>query len=384
MLAIFGVSLTFVLSLPKNADHPGAAQVMYSSVFHSDGSNPDSVKIAQKPATVKETAKPVVKPSSTKSVETETSVTEETEDVCGFPDVEYATADYDAKVIAVRKQFRHEESQEFRVKIFVKNSGNMPWFSPDSKCLGARVYIGTTRDEGRESMFVDPTINKEDNSAISKSVIRMDSGKMRVDPGEIASFTFWGKADSEPSVYREFFAPYMEGSNDIFRDAEFKVDFYTGVTNESASDLRTKLLFAETSMRVNDMAIEGKRSAEVDLSDQKLWLKLDDTIVREFRVSTGAKATPTPLGTFKILLKNEVRIGRAKPHYIMPRFQMFTPQGAALHALPSLGNDGGVFWTEARDHIGTPVSHGCVRMLPEDADFAYEFLSVGDSIYIHW
>ena len=85
-----------------------------------------------------------------------------------------------------------------------------------------------------------------------------------------------------------------------------------------------------------------------------------------------------------IFLKNEVRVGHAAPHYIMPRFQMFTYQGAGLHALPSLSTDGGVFWTEALDHIGQPMSHGCVRMLPDDADFTFDFTEIGDEIEIHY
>jgi len=387
MLAIFGLSLTAVIAFPKTNDAPLASQVMYNSVFHADGdySASSDVKADVKVVAVK---KPTVKPLAEKKEkkvadEKVAEKVEVEEDVCGFPELGNATAKYDAQLITVRKEFRYEVNEEFRVKVYVKNSGNMPWFSPDSECLGVRVYVGTTRNDSRESKFMDPDIEESDNSAVSKSTVRLDAGQMRVDPGEIASFTFWAKADENPSVYREYFAPYVQ-DGDYFRNAEFKVDVYTGVTNESASELRTKLLYAFNSMRVNDMTIEGKRSVEVDLSDQKMWLKLDDNIVREFIISSGAPSTPTPTGTFKIMLKNEVRIGHAAPHYIMPSFQMFTSGGAGLHALPSLGTDGGTFWTEARDHIGRPVSHGCVRMLPEDAAFAYEFTEVGDPINIHW
>jgi len=82
--------------------------------------------------------------------------------------------------------------------------------------------------------------------------------------------------------------------------------------------------------------------------------------------------------------KNEVRVGAAAPHYVMPYFQRLTAGGVGLHALPSLSNDNGTFWTEAKEHIGTPVSHGCVRMLPEDAKIAFEFTDIGDSVEVHW
>jgi len=311
---------------------------------------------------------------------TSTTATDSTEtDVCGFTDAADQEPVYSAQVITVRKKFRYMTDENFTVKVYVKNTGNMPWFSPDSKCIGARVYLGTTREVDRASVFY----NKNSTGWTAANRIRLASNQMRVDPGEAALFTFEGKADSEPSVYREFFAPVVEGVGWL-TDAEFKVDVYTGTTDESAEELRKKLLYTFKSMRVNDMQVEGKRKVEVDLSDQMAYLKIDDYVVKSFKVSTGKASTPTPRGTFKILLKNEVRIGHESPHYIMPKFQMFTSGGAGLHALPSLGTDGGVFWTEAQNHIGIPVSHGCVRMLPEDADFTFEFTEVGDTIEIHW
>lgn len=292
--------------------------------------------------------------------------------------------EYKAQIVTVRQQFRHDLGEQFRVKVYVKNAGNVPWFSPDSKCADAgRVYVGTTREKDRDSVFYSPGIEKDDNGWVSASRIRMDKGLLRVDPGQIASFTFWAEADDQPSVYREYFEPVVDGTMWL-DDAEFKVDIYSGKTEDTAQSLRKKLMYAYKSSNINDIPSDGERVVEVDLSDQKLYLKIDDYVVRTFIVSSGAADTPTPVGTFAIKEKNDIRIGAKPPHYIMPKFQRFTPQGAALHALPSLGNDGGVFWTEAKSHLGTPVSHGCVRMSPEDADYAYEFTEVGDNIVIHW
>ena len=380
MLVVFGLALSAVLYLPDNSNTlPGTPTVMYNSVLHSQ----NTIRVAQAPS-----VKPSVKVAAVAEVEVDEADLVEAdnaveEDVCGFPDRGGEEASYKAQLITVRKKFRYATDEMFRVKVYLKNDGNMPWFSPDSDCLGVRGNIGTTHGYGRESNFLDPSIAKEDNGAISKSSIRMDKGQMRVDPGEIVSYTFWAESDDEPSVYREYFSPYIEDGG-WMEEAEFKVDLYTGVTRDSAAELRKKLLYVNQSMNVDDMKINGERSVEVDLSEQRLWLKIDDHIVREFIVSTGAAATPTPTGTFKLFLKNEVRVGHAWPHYVMPRFQMFTSQGAGLHALPSLSTDGGTFWSEALDHIGQPMSHGCVRMLPEDADFAFAFTEVGDPIYIHY
>jgi len=381
----------------ENAMKTKVNKMMMGSVINSSQTKSEVKVAASKTATSTKTAlkdtkttrisrtartKKNVALSDTGEVEDGT-ITSSKVDRCGYDGEAPSTPKYSAQLVSIKKKYRFIEEEEFEVKIYMKNDGDMPWFSPDSKCVGARVYVDTARDIGRESIFYNTDIVKDDNSWVTASRIRMDKDQMRVDPGQVASFTFWSKADVAPSVYREYFVPVVDGVGPV-TSAEFSIDIFTGTTSESAEELRTKLLYTYKSMRVGDMVVEGEKSVEVDLSDQKAYLKVDDYIVREFSISSGAKRTPTPTGTFKIMLKNDIRIGHESPHYIMPKFQMFTAMGAGFHALPSLGNDKGVFWTEAKEHIGTPVSHGCVRMLPEDAAFTYEFTDVGDSVEIHW
>jgi lipoprotein-anchoring transpeptidase ErfK/SrfK len=155
-----------------------------------------------------------------------------------------------------------------------------------------------------------------------------------------------------------------------------------GDTGENMTDLRKKMLYASTSGPVTALNLNGEKKLLVDLSDQKLFIMLDGQVIREFRVSTGGYKTPTPKGDYTIKLKQEVRVSGKAPHYIMPKFMWFREGGYGFHALPSLGSDGGVFWTEAKDHIGRPVSHGCIRLLPEDADFLYEFTDLGTKVTV--
>ena len=131
------------------------------------------------------------------------------------------------------------------------------------------------------------------------------------------------------------------------------------------------------------MGRSGERVVDVDISEQKLRLKFGQTVIREYLVSTGTFNTPTPLDRFKILNKQELRIGSAKPHYRMPFWQGFTRGGAGFHSLPYLANDNGVFWEEALSHIGQRVSHGCVRLLPEDAEDFYKLTAVGIKVVVH-
>lgn len=323
----------------------------------------DEVKDGATPevnAAVKDEVKSEVKPADT-SVK------------CGFTLPDEKT--YSAQLIAIRRKLRVEPGETFRVKIFMKNTGTMPWLSNINTCMGPKMSLGTKREQDRNSVFYELGLRGWEGS----NRIAMD--QLQVDPGEIASFTFHGKAGKSANVYKEYFAPVLKDIQWI-DGAEFSFDVIVGDPKDSAIDLRKKLAYSNSSGSVSVINLNAEKKVLVDLSEQRMKVMLGDYQVKEFKISTGAAKTPTPVGETKILLKQYVRVGHKPPHYIMPRFQMFTSGGAGFHALPSLGNDGGVFWTEARNHIGIPVSHGCIRLLPEDADWLYEFTDVGDRVAV--
>jgi len=300
---------------------------------------------------------------------------------CGFdyPD----TQTYKAEVVTVRRKLQVEEGETFRVKVFLKNNGNMPWFSNDSICLGPKMALGTDKIRDRESNFYAATLaGVEDTNWEGSNRIGLD--QLRVNPGEIASFTFYSKAPSKTDIRKEYFAPVLKDIQWI-EDPEALVEFEVvigDVTSDTPINLRKKLSYKSNSGSALDINLNGEKSLNVDLSEQRLRLKLDDQVIAEFQASTGASATPTPVGETSIKLKQDVRVGGKSPHYIMPKFMWFRDGGYGFHALPSLGGNGDHFWTEARSHIGIPVSHGCVRLLPEDADFAFDFAEVGTKVVV--
>lgn len=295
------------------------------------------------------------------------------QDVCGFEVPE--DKNYGAQIISIRRQLRVEPGETFRVKVFMKNTGSMPWFSNKSECLGPKMSLGTDRERDRDSYFYDENLKGWEGTN------RIGMDQYRTDPGQIASFTFWAQAGKNADVYKEYLTPVLKDIQWI-DDAQFSFDVMIGDTGETATDIRKKLSFAGTSGSVSSIDLNGPKTLKVDLSEQNLYVYLGDTEVRKFRVSTGAAATPTPVGETSIILKQWSRVGHKPPHYIMPRYMMFRAGGYGFHALPSLGGDGGVFWTEARNHIGIPVSHGCVRILPEDADWLYDFTDVGSKVIV--
>lgn len=271
--------------------------------------------------------------------------------------------------------------QLFAVNVKIQNTGTTPWFSDSSDCTSqSSTYLGTTRQQDRQSSFHAPLVFG-DTKWLGSNRIKMKT--LRVDPGQIAEFEFIAHAPEESGIYREYFAPVIENVAWIKSSAELSFDIMVGAPDLS-SEIYSYTKDISSSMNLMDTKFSGQKKITADISEQKLYLKLGDQIIKTFPMSSGKPKTPTPIGNYKIQFKQDVRIGSARPHYIMPKFMQFRKGGYGIHALPSLANDRGVFWREALNHIGTPRSHGCIRLLPEDANFTYQFADVGTEMQIIW
>jgi hypothetical protein len=122
---------------------------------------------------------------------------------------------------------------------------------------------------------------------------------------------------------------------------------------------------------------EGKY-VEVNLSNQKLFLINGNTLEKAYTVSTGAWATPTPLGTFTINGKIK-RAWSGTYKLWMPYWQNFLNGEYGLHELPEWPNG----YKEGQSHLGTPVSHGCIRLGVGAAKEVYDWTENGTPVYIH-
>jgi len=115
---------------------------------------------------------------------------------------------------------------------------------------------------------------------------------------------------------------------------------------------------------------------DVNLAAQKLCTVDGNTVLSCYTVSSGKASMPTPKGTFHVQNKSP----RAWSSYglWMPYWQAFNgPYG--LHELPEWPNG----YKEGQDHLGTPVSHGCVRLGIGDAASLYNWTEIGTPVYIH-
>lgn len=292
-------------------------------------------------------------------------------DICNTQYDDGTNPYYDFEYLGAKRKLNFTPGEKAEIVLYIENTGTLPLFSDESGCSFRPIArLGTARERDRESILFE-----ESDGWQSPNRIRLDQA--RLDPGERGSFTFTAQMPSEEGIYREYFDLVLEGKQ--WMNKEFAVNFDVG---EYVATNRDYLEYVDTSRRVTKKDLNGQKSIEVVIATQRMQLKVGDIVIRDFPVSTGKYSTPTPYGHTQILNKQEVRVSGAWPHYIMPKWMGFRAGGYGIHALPSLSFDNGYFWTEALNHIGTRRSHGCIRLLPWDAEFAYNFAEVGTPVWV--
>lgn len=122
----------------------------------------------------------------------------------------------------------------------------------------------------------------------------------------------------------------------------------------------------------------GEHWIEVNLSTQYLIAWEGDVSVNETYVSTGRPGFETPTGTFFINSKLEstdmegVINGEYYNVPSVPWVMYFTDVGHALH---------GTYW---HNNFGETMSHGCVNLPMDFAEWLYNWAAIGTRVEIHY
>jgi lipoprotein-anchoring transpeptidase ErfK/SrfK len=99
----------------------------------------------------------------------------------------------------------------------------------------------------------------------------------------------------------------------------------------------------------------------VDLSDQTMFVYVDEYLVHTFKVSTARGGYITPAGRYKA--EWTAAHWRSRKYNMAPMpWAVFFHGGYAIHGT-----------TDIR-HLGRPASHGCVRLHPENAKVIYSLV----------
>ena len=118
---------------------------------------------------------------------------------------------------------------------------------------------------------------------------------------------------------------------------------------------------------------------ELYLTEQKMRLWENGQNINEFQVSSGRRGMDTPTGLFRV--KNKIDLAYSRKYRLyMPYWMAFTNYGHGIHELPVFKN--GV--REGANHLGRPVSHGCVRLGIGAAQQVYGWANVGTPVVIHY
>jgi lipoprotein-anchoring transpeptidase ErfK/SrfK len=123
----------------------------------------------------------------------------------------------------------------------------------------------------------------------------------------------------------------------------------------------------------------GDKEVVVSLGAERLWAYEGEDDVLTTLVSTGTAQTPeltTPIGHWSILAKfpMETMTGTidGQPYEVddVPYVMYFTNEGHALH---------GTYW---HNNFGTPMSHGCVNLPMDVAEWMYGWAPEGTAVTI--
>lgn len=91
----------------------------------------------------------------------------------------------------------------------------------------------------------------------------------------------------------------------------------------------------------------------VDKSTQRMTVVVDGVQKYNWPVSTGAKGYTTPSGSYTAFRLEKEHYSEEWDNAPMPHSIFFTHQGHAIHG--------------SNSRLGTPLSHGCVRLAPQNA-----------------
>jgi lipoprotein-anchoring transpeptidase ErfK/SrfK len=100
----------------------------------------------------------------------------------------------------------------------------------------------------------------------------------------------------------------------------------------------------------------------IDKTNQQMTVSLDGAERYRWPVSTGRAGYSTPSGTYTATSMNEIWYSKEFDNAPMPHSIFFMKDGHAIHGSFEVKN------------LGKPVSHGCVRISPQNAAILFELV----------
>jgi hypothetical protein len=109
----------------------------------------------------------------------------------------------------------------------------------------------------------------------------------------------------------------------------------------------------------------------IDKSTQQMTVEDGGALLYTWPVSTGAPGYDTPSGEFKPFRMERDHFSREWDDAPMPHSIFFTQEGHAIHGSGHVRA------------IGTPASHGCVRLAPKNASILFDLVKQEGMSHTH-
>jgi lipoprotein-anchoring transpeptidase ErfK/SrfK len=135
--------------------------------------------------------------------------------------------------------------------------------------------------------------------------------------------------------------------------------FSSRLINVAGLALASSALFF--AIGTNAAEATGKIVARIDISKQRMMVLVDGRETFEWKVSTAGKGYVTPTGSFKPTRMHKMWYSRKYDNAPMPH-SVFFHGGYAVHATPNV------------KRLGSPASHGCIRLHPDNASDFYQLV----------
>lgn len=109
----------------------------------------------------------------------------------------------------------------------------------------------------------------------------------------------------------------------------------------------------------------------VSTSAQRIYAYENGQLIHSHLTSTGRAQTPTVLGDYNIYVKH-VKTNMSGPDYFLPDvpYTMYFYQGYGIH---------GTYW---HNSFGRPMSHGCVNLPTDEAQWFFDWAEVGTLVRV--
>lgn len=247
---------------------------------------------------------------------------------------------------------------EYGFQLDLTNDGDTPWYTDGMN--NAPFRLATIRPHDQlSSVFFDANVGSH---WVMPNRIRASTSS-EILPQQSAHFDFSIKAPALPGKYLLALSPVIDG-----------------VTFISGDPLMITVIVDDNTTPTDQYIEATQKRLLINKKEQLMHQQVGGDDINQFIVSTGKSSTPTPTGTYHIFNKQDVRYSAAHNLYMDNWMGLASPQqgfvGYGIHKLPYWKTKKGRLY-EGEAHLGTPVSHGCVRLGYEESRTVYEWSDVG-------